>query len=265
MSSEMLALYFGFIGGILGASTIIAIERFVRRRRESESAGAKNAEQATLNQFLKRAKRMDDSIKDSVGHKEFEVKLAEMREKVNSSFEKQFSGLRTDLGSKIDKVEERLMRLEVGGAAPEAGQPGIERSEKPAASGEPEPIRPSVPEPSFESRPKTDVSQLIIGNFDEIDAKSMRRLDAMKTLYKIVCPQITDIKDSNGAYLFNIQGTDWLVHPTPNAPLTHHWERAFPSAESYTRVIQKVTRLARIRPINDQEYKVIQEGSFVVR
>jgi hypothetical protein len=114
-------------------------------------------------------------------------------------------------------------------------------------------------------RPRSDVSQLILSHFDEIDANSSRRLDVMKTMYKALSPEITDIEDHNGAYLFKIVGSDWFVHPRPNATLDHYWERAFPRAESYSRVIQRVTCLARIRRPSDQEYEVLREGSFVVR
>lgn len=130
----------------------------------------------------------------------------------------------------------------------------------------PEPLGPlHRPQAAPERRSVGDVSQLILSHFDEIDANSARRLDVMKTMYKALTPQITDIEDHNGAYLFKIVGSVWFVHPRPNASLDHYWERAFPRAESYSRVIQRVTCLARIHRTNDQEYEVLQEGSFVVR
>jgi uncharacterized membrane protein len=92
----------------------------------------------------------------------------------------------------------------------------------------------------------------------------MKRLYSEKYRRAGIVDTSIEIEDQSGAYLFKVAGPVWLVHPRPNTALDHFWERAFPRAESYSRVIQKVTRLAKIKRNSEREYEVLEEGSFHV-
>jgi hypothetical protein len=274
----------GLIAGLLGGAVIVIVYiRFFQNGLREEQKGTFD-EARIRTQLQERIAKLDKDLREALKGRDEHLyaRLQSHTEELTRYKEKMDREFRT-LNKNIDVLSRRPDQQQAeppAAAGPPPAAParrGVDQSRHrkhataelpshdPAARVQIAPEAPAQTGPRLRAEPQPSPREIIVRNFDEIDAKTMRRIEDMRVEYRARLGKwLEDLTEQNGAYVFAMGDGTAYVHPKPNSPLPQYWERAFPGAESYSRPLSRIEAPARVRMRNDGEYEVIERGGFQV-